>query len=94
LFFWPYARSCGAGLYGYLGAECAVVIGGIWVTTYSWRRRAGRAHAAAFVMVLVGTALISLDVLPRVGYAKQNPLTPEGWECVASAPVVAAPSAP
>jgi hypothetical protein len=81
LYFWPYARTCGAGLYGFLGAEGAVVIGGAWVAVYSWRRRAGRAHIAAFAVLLVGIALICLEVLPRVGYARQNPIQPATWSC-------------
>ena len=60
LYFWPYARGCGVGLYGYLGAEAAVVVGGIWVVIYSWRRRAGRAHAAAFAVVLWGASIIAV----------------------------------
>ncbi|NUO37564.1 MAG: hypothetical protein HOQ31_03065, partial [Gemmatimonadaceae bacterium] len=82
LSFWPYARACGLGLYGFLGAECAVVIGGAWVAVYSWRRRAGRAHIASFVMLLVGIGMLGLEVLPRVGYAKTNPLQPAAWACV------------
>ena len=85
LSFWPYARACGAGLYGFLAAECAVVIGGAWVAAYSWRRRAGRAHMASFVMLLVGIGMLALEVLPRVGYAKANPLQPPTWACVAGA---------
>ena len=81
LYFWPYARACGAGLYAYLGAEGAVAIGGAWVLAYSWRRRAGRAHAAAFVVLLAGIAMICLDVLPRIGYANQNPIQPLVWTC-------------
>lgn len=94
LSFWPYARSCGVGLYGYVGAECAVAVGGVWVAMYSWRRRAAWAHSAAFVTMLAGFTLVGLDVLPRVGYAKQNPLQPEGWACVPSARVVAEPTTP
>jgi hypothetical protein len=81
LYFWPYARACGAGLYAFLGAEGAVVIGGAWVAAYSWRRRAGRAHIASFIVLLVGIAMIALEVLPRVGYAKPNPIQPATWRC-------------
>jgi hypothetical protein len=83
LYFWPYARDCGVGLYTFLGAEGAVVVGGVWVAVYSWRRRTGRAHMAAFVVLLVGVALVAVEVLPRVGYAKQNPIEPVTWGCTA-----------
>jgi hypothetical protein len=81
LSFWPYARACGPGLYGFLGAECAVVLGGAWVAVYSWRRRAGRAHMTSFIVLLVGVGMVALEVLPRVGYAKTNPLQPPAWAC-------------
>ena len=58
-----------------------MVIGGAWVAAYSWRRRTGRAHAASFLMVLVGVGMLALEVLPRVGYAKTNPLQPATWAC-------------
>jgi hypothetical protein len=81
LSFWPYARACGVGLYGYLGAESAVILGGVWVALYTWRRRTARAHITAFVMVLVGIALVGVEVLPRVGYANPDPARPIGWAC-------------
>jgi hypothetical protein len=83
LYFWPYARACGVGLYGYLGAESAVLLGGLWVTIYSWRRRAARAHLTAVALVLAGMGLMSLEILPRVGYAMPDPSRPAGWGCPA-----------
>jgi hypothetical protein len=82
LYFWPYPRACGAGLGAFLGAESAVVVGGLWVLVYSWRRRAARAHAAAFALALVGVALISLEMLPRTGYAVPDPTRPAQLACV------------
>ena len=81
LSFWPYARTCGTGLYGLLGAELAVVIGGIWVASYAWRRRAARAHAAAFVLALLGASLIAAEMLPRIGYALPDPSRPSRMSC-------------
>lgn len=83
LYFWPYARVCGAGLSGFVGAEGVVTVGGIWVLMYSWRRRVRLAHAAAFVVVLVGLTLVSLELLPRIGYAKPDPTRPARWACAA-----------
>jgi hypothetical protein len=83
LYFWPYARRCGPGLYGFIGAECAIVLGGAWVAVYSWRRCAARAHVAAFAILLAGLALLALEVLPRVGYAKPDPARPVEWRCAA-----------
>jgi hypothetical protein len=81
LYFWPYARTCGAGLYGLLGAQLAVVIGGLWVAVYSWRRRTARAHGAALVLALVGSALIAAEMLPRIGYARPDASRPSRMSC-------------
>lgn len=82
LYFWPYARDCGGGLYAFLAAETAVVVGGLWVMIYSWQRRSPRAHAAAFGLGLLGIAMVSLEALPRVGYARSDPLHPPRWSCI------------
>jgi hypothetical protein len=81
LYFWPYARTCGAGLYGLLGAELAIVVGGLWVAIYAWRRRTARAHAAAVVLALVGAALIAAEMLPRTGYARPDQSRPSRMSC-------------
>ena len=83
LYFWPYAKRCGAGLYGYLGAESAVVIGGAWVAIYAWRRRTPWAHVTAVGMLLVGAALLAAEALPRIGYANPDPTRPVEWSCPA-----------
>lgn len=83
LYFWPYTRTCGVGLSGFVGAEGAVIVGGIWVAAYSWRRRVPWAHATAFVVVLVGMGLMSLELLPRLGYAKPDRTRPARWACAA-----------
>lgn len=79
--FWPYAHGCGFGLYGYLGAEGTVMLGGVWVAIYSWHRRAGWAHTTALVMSLWGMALIGVEALPRVGYAMPDATRPANWAC-------------
>jgi hypothetical protein len=81
LYFWPYARTCGAGLYGLLGAELAVVIGGIWVAVYAWRRRTARAHMTSVVLALIGVSLIAAELLPRIGYAKPDQSRPSRLSC-------------
>ena len=81
LYFWPYARTCGAGLYGLLGAELAVVIGGLWVAIYAWRRRTARAHGVALALALVGASLIAVEMLPRIGYARPDASRPSRMSC-------------
>lgn len=79
--FWPYARGCGIGLYEFLGAEGTVVLGALWVSMHSWRRRVASVHAIALAMMLGGAAMLSLEIMPRVGYARPDPARPAGWAC-------------
>ena len=85
--FWPYQHACGAGLFSYLGAESLVVIGGLWTAVFTWQVRGALAHGIALLMVLWGLALVGLQVLPRVGYAKTDPAHQPTWQCAAALPV-------
>lgn len=75
--FWPYARSCGFGLFAFLAAEGALVLGGLWTVAYTWRGRLAKTHALAMLVVLWGLVLLSAQVLPRVGYARAT----AAWTC-------------
>jgi hypothetical protein len=79
--FWPYEVRCGFGLAGYLGAVGVVIAGGIWSSVWTWRHRASRAHALSLLVILWGLVLASMEVLPRTGYAKPDPLHPASWAC-------------
>jgi len=81
MMFWPYDAKCGPGLALYLGAVGAVIISGIWSAVWSWRHRASRLHVLSLLLVTWGLVLGSLDILPRVGYAKPNVLHPATWAC-------------
>jgi hypothetical protein len=65
LVFWPYTRDCGSGLFWFLGAAAAVVIGGLWSVFWTWRGRMPRAHAFSLVIVLWGLTVSAGQVLPR-----------------------------
>lgn len=82
--FWPYDRSCGIGLFGFLGAQAMVVLGALWATVHSWRRRVASVHVIAFALLLAGAAMAALEILPRVGYAWPDPARPAGWFCEVS----------
>lgn len=84
--WWPYPRSCGTGLYAFLGAEGVVVIGGLWAAAATWRARMPRTHALAMAAMLWGAGLLAIEVLPRIGYAKPDPGRPPGWTCEVKAP--------
>jgi putative flippase GtrA len=81
MMFWPYDARCGAGLTLYLGAVLAVVVSGVWSAVWSWRHRASRLHMLSLLLVLWGLILGSLDVLPRVGYAKITLPHQASWVC-------------
>ena len=81
LLFWPYARDCGLGLFGFLGAETVIVIGGVWIGITSWRARLPRMHMLAIAIAIGGMILIAADVLPRVGYAAVDPKNPPSFAC-------------
>jgi hypothetical protein len=81
IIFWPYANRCGLGLAGYLGAVAAVIIAGAWSAVWTFRHRAGRAHFLSLLLVLWGLILASIDVLPRIGYAKPTTEHPASWVC-------------
>ena len=85
--FWPYPRECGMGLYGYMAAEGLIVTGGVWVATCTWRWRMPRVHVISWLVVLAGLGLLELEVLPRVGYARES----RAWSC-GDTPAAAAPA--
>ena len=79
--FWPYGARCGLGLAAYLGAVGVVIASGIWSSVWTFRHRAGRAHALSLLIILWGLVLGSIEVLPRIGYAKPTPGHPTIWSC-------------
>lgn len=81
---WPYPSRCGAGLAGYLAAVAVVVGSGIWSAVWTWRHRASRAHTLSLLLILWGLVLGSIEVLPRVGYAKPDANHPTNWSCPSS----------
>ena len=81
LLFWPYARDCGAGLFGFLGAEAVLVVGGIWIGITTWRARLARMHLISIAITLAGVVLIAAEVLPRIGYAAVDPKNPPRFSC-------------
>jgi hypothetical protein len=81
LTIWPYANDCGFGLFSYIGAEAAIVAGGLWVAFTTWRARLPKLHTLSLVIVLVGLILIAAEVLPRTGYASVDPKHPPQLWC-------------
>ena len=78
---WPYEARCGLGLAAYLAAVVVVVTSGVWSSIWTWRHRASRAHTLSLLIVLWGLILGSMEVLPRIGYAKPDARHPATWAC-------------
>jgi hypothetical protein len=74
---WPYSRTCGLPLFGYLGALLIVMLSGLWAASSSWKHRAGLAHIVALSVVLYGFTLVAAELLPRTGYASDH----ASWSC-------------
>ena len=74
---WPYARSCGWPLYGYLGVVGAVIVAGGWAGVWSWRLRMAVTHVVSLILVFWGIVLAAEQILPRIGYAAET----AEWRC-------------
>jgi hypothetical protein len=81
ILWWPYGRSCGVGLATYLAATAMIIVGGLWVVACTWTCRMARTHALAMLVALWGVGLIAVEVLPRIGYARTDPVHPAAWLC-------------
>ena len=81
IIFWPYSARCGLGLYAYLASVLVVIVGGGWASVWTWRHRATKGHTLSLLIVLWGLILGSIDVLPRIGYAKPSATHPATWTC-------------
>lgn len=81
ILFWPYEARCGFGLFTYLAAVAVVTVSGVWSAVWTWRHRTARGHVLSLLIVLWGLVLGSIEVLPRVGYAKPDAVRAAGWMC-------------
>lgn len=88
IYFWPYARDCGSGLFWFLGAALVVIVGGLWSVQWTWRGRMARSHALSLAIVLWGLALGATQVLPRTGYMaiSASATTSTRWFCPGYSP--------
>jgi hypothetical protein len=74
---WPYSHACGLKEMFYLVGAGAVVAAAVWGAWGSWRRRMGLAHGLSIGLLIWGLALVTFEVLPRIGYAA----TTATWFC-------------
>jgi hypothetical protein len=74
---WPYLRTCGFPLVGYLGAVVTVIMSGGWAAVASWKYRSALAHLVSLILVVYGITLVVAELLPRTGYAVDQAT----WQC-------------
>lgn len=87
LAIWPYDKLCGIRLAFYLFAGGLAVLMGVLGTLASWSYRRALAHVLSLAVIAWAAVLIAREVLPRVGYAREQ----LSWTCPEEPPV-AAPS--
>lgn len=85
MLFWPYDAKCGVGLAGYLASVGVLIGAGVWSSIWTWRHRSSRGHILSLLLILWGGVLGAIEIFPRVGYAKPDPLR-AGWSCPAPTP--------
>ena len=83
IFWWPYASRCGFPLVALVAAQAMIVIGGLWVTVYTWQHHYAVAHAIALTLVVTGLTLVAIQVLPRTGRVRIDGVHATGWSCAA-----------
>jgi hypothetical protein len=88
---WPYQRTCGFPLFGYLGAVVLVIWAGGWAATSAWRYRMALAHVLSLILILYGLMLGMAEILPRSGYTARQATwqcdessSPQSWTAVSS----------
>ena len=81
LWWWPYATACGIDLAALLGAEAMIVVGGAWAAVHAWRHRLAASHTLAIALLVTGLALVSAQVLPRIGVATVAGVEGTRWRC-------------
>ena len=77
LWRWPWRHTCGTAEYAFIGAALLLAIGGGWVLLVSWRRRTGLPHLLGLLALAWAAWLLTAEILPRTGYAKDV----KTWTC-------------
>lgn len=68
LMIWPYPKSCGTMLYGYLIGVAAIFGAGIWTMLAAWTHRRAFAHILGVLILLAAIGLGAAEILPRTGH--------------------------
>jgi hypothetical protein len=87
---WPNDKSCGLRLVFYLGAAAIALLMGALGALASWSYRRGLALVLSLAAILWAGVMATREILPRVGYAKQE----FHWTCPQEPPAAAPAPAP
>ena len=87
---WPNDKSCGLRLVFYLGAALIALLMGVLGALASWSHRRGLAFLLSLVATLWAGVMAAREIMPRVGYAKQE----LQWTCPEEPPAAAPAAAP
>lgn len=91
---WPNDKSCGLKLVFYLGLAAIALLMGVLGALASWSHRRGLAFVLSLGAILWAGIMATREILPRVGYARQE----LHWTCPeeppAAAPAMTPDSAP
>jgi hypothetical protein len=86
LWWWPYGRTCGLPLGGFLSAVLMVIVGGSWVAASAWRARLAVPHVIAVGLLVLGLAIAAAESVPRLGYGDLAWVRGDAWRCSGVAP--------
>jgi hypothetical protein len=77
LAIWPYDKLCGIRLIFYLFAAGLALLMGVLGGLASWSHRRGLAQLLSLGVIAWAAVVVAREILPRVGYAKQE----LSWTC-------------
>jgi hypothetical protein len=83
LLLWPFDRNCGIRLVFFIGAGALALLAGVIGAVTSWAHRRGLAHLLSLLVTVWAAVMVTREILPRVGYAKEA----RDWTCPPPPPV-------
>jgi hypothetical protein len=83
LLLWPYDRNCGIRLVFFIGAGALALLAGVIGALTSWANHRALAHLLSLLVTVWAAVMVTREILPRVGYAKEA----RDWTCPPPPPV-------
>jgi hypothetical protein len=83
LLLWPFERNCGIRLIFFIGAGGLALLAGVVGAVNGWGSRSGLAHLLSLLVIIFAGVMLTREILPRAGYAKES----RDWTCPQRPPV-------